>query len=326
MREIGVLPDASQARTLADYLLTLRIETRLIEENDGWAVWVCDEDRVPQAREELDAFRNEPQAPKYSAAVDRASAIREEENQVESDYQRRQTELRRVMAQAGKQPASPPVVTWIVMFVMLAVAVDTQVGQVLKGSRLAHAFFLAPIIVQDESEKGVSYTPSPPHWFDGQPWRLVTPIFLHLGLPHLVMNLLAWHQLGTSFELRRGSLRLVLFTLASAVASNIPQYYLGHLWDYLVEEKQLHPNPLSGGISGVCFGLFGYMWVKSRLDPDAGFVVTPNQVILMIGWYFLCFTGLLGSIGNVAHTAGLLFGMLVAAAPVAWRKWRHHES
>ncbi len=60
MREIGTLPDAFQARTLADYLLTLRIEARVEQGTDGYALWVCDEDRVARARQELDAFRQNP--------------------------------------------------------------------------------------------------------------------------------------------------------------------------------------------------------------------------------------------------------------------------
>ena len=72
MRQIGVLPDAFQARSLADYLLTLRIETQLIQEPTGWAIWVCDEDRVAQARAEFDTFQETPTDGRYVAkSIDR---------------------------------------------------------------------------------------------------------------------------------------------------------------------------------------------------------------------------------------------------------------
>src|SRR5262249_11477009 len=60
MRQIGTLPDARDARALADYLAGLSIETRLIQASGGWEVWVCDEDKVPRAREEYQAFLSNP--------------------------------------------------------------------------------------------------------------------------------------------------------------------------------------------------------------------------------------------------------------------------
>ena len=49
MRQIGTIADETDARTFADYLLTLGITTRLDPLPDGWAVWVHKEDLVPQA-------------------------------------------------------------------------------------------------------------------------------------------------------------------------------------------------------------------------------------------------------------------------------------
>src|SRR5436190_9170327 len=60
MRQIGTLPDARDARAIADYLAGLSIEARLVESPGGWELWVCDEDKVPRAREEYHAFLSIP--------------------------------------------------------------------------------------------------------------------------------------------------------------------------------------------------------------------------------------------------------------------------
>src|SRR5947208_2502890 len=60
MRQIGTLPDAQDARAIAGYLAGLSIEARLVQSPGGWELWVCDEDKVPRAREEYQAFLSNP--------------------------------------------------------------------------------------------------------------------------------------------------------------------------------------------------------------------------------------------------------------------------
>src|SRR5438105_12516756 len=60
MRQIGTLPDARDARAIADYLAGISIEARLVQSPGGWELWVCDEDKVPRAREEFQAFLSNP--------------------------------------------------------------------------------------------------------------------------------------------------------------------------------------------------------------------------------------------------------------------------
>src|SRR2546430_12684963 len=65
MRQIGTLPDARDARALADYLAGLSIEARLVQSAGGWELWVCDEDKVPRAREEYQAFLSNPRDERF---------------------------------------------------------------------------------------------------------------------------------------------------------------------------------------------------------------------------------------------------------------------
>ena len=145
----------------------------------------------------------------------------------------------------------------------------------------------------------------------GEVWRLVTPIFIHFGFLHILFNMMWLRELGTAIEFRRGSLRFVLFVLAIAVSSNLGQYTVNRI----MEEG----GPNFGGMSGVVYGMFGYIWMKSHFDPASGFFIPRNLVIMMIGWFFLCMTGFVGPIANTAHAVGLCGGMLTGYLPTLWR-------
>lgn len=131
----------------------------------------------------------------------------------------------------------------------------------------------------------------------GQVWRLITPIFIHFGVAHLLFNMMATWDLGRVIEANKGSLFFVIFVLVTGVASNIVQYLFTD-------------SPFFGGMSGVLYGLFGYIWIQGRTNRNFGLVLNQNVVMMMLGWYVLCWTGLLGPVANWAHTAGLLTGAI----------------
>ena len=70
MRQIGTVPKRLDVKVLADYLLTLGMKTRVDEEADGWIVWIYHEDHFTRAREELQAYLNGPDDPRYQKAGD----------------------------------------------------------------------------------------------------------------------------------------------------------------------------------------------------------------------------------------------------------------
>ena len=158
----------------------------------------------------------------------------------------------------------------------------------------------------------------------GEVWRLITPIFIHFGLFHLVMNMQALYVLGGAIEERKGTLYLALLVFAVAIASNVLQYSWPQIMQYLGASSLAAstPNPLFGGISGVVFGLFGYVWMKSWYDPRDGMVLPSSSIFVCMLFYTLCvlrdlppFEASLGSVlphvANTAHTVGLAMGVVV---------------
>jgi GlpG protein len=317
MRQLTTLPTAAAARTLADYLLTQKIDTRLLPEEGGWGVWVCDEDRLPQARQELAEFQNNPSDPRFTRAAGIAEDLRQKERRKEAEYQRRDERFRRSLARVtgGSRPLT---VTLIVACALISLL--SRGGDILQTPWL-NALLINPIHLEEGS---------PPWWYvrllaveHGQVWRLVTPIFIHFGLVHLFFDMTVLYRLGGEVEGRRGPWRLLLLIVAIAVPSNLAQYYLGHLTD----DWKIHPSPLFGGMSGVAYGLLGYVWMKVRYEPDLGLHVQPSTVLWLMIWFFLCasreFQAFTGPVANMAHAGGLLSGILYGVAVPLARHLRH---
>jgi GlpG protein len=143
-----------------------------------------------------------------------------------------------------------------------------------------------------------------PEVFHGQIWRLVTPILMHGSILHILFNMFWLRDLGTLLETRHGSYRFLLLVLATGIGSNLLQYAIAG------------PNFL--GMSGVVYGLLGYIWVQGKLNPAFGFELNSQTVMIMAAWLVLGFTGMLGPIANWAHLGGLIMGAGIGAI-AAWQ-------
>ena len=97
-------------------------------------------------------------------------------------------------------------------------------------------------------------------------------------------------------EGRQSTGRLGLLVLVIAIVSNLGQFLL------------FHANFC--GMSGVVYGLLGYVWVKSKLDLGSGLFLQSHTVLMMLIWFFLCFTPLIPRIANGAHAVGLALGIV----------------
>ncbi|MDO7902905.1 rhomboid family intramembrane serine protease [Pseudomonas sp. K1(2024)] len=137
---------------------------------------------------------------------------------------------------------------------------------------------------------------------EGQWWRLISPIFVHFGVLHLLMNGMWYWELGRRIELRQGPWTLLALTLVFGGVSNLAQHVIDG------------PN-LFGGLSGVLYGLLGYLWLYQRLAPHPLFELPRGVLAMMLIWLVVCLSGVVGQLGfgqiaNAAHVGGLLIGCL----------------
>lgn len=161
---------------------------------------------------------------------------------------------------------------------------------------LCAAIFLTPWIMGNGVYSALMF----PHSLSGlsaQPWRLVTPMLLHFSLLHILFNLLWWADLGRLIERFQSSGQLLMVTLVTSSVANVAQF--------------LTSGPAFGGLSGVVYGLLGYLWIYGRLNPGAGYALRREIVIFMLAWMMICFVGLSDVVANAAHLAGLVSGCIL---------------
>lgn len=142
----------------------------------------------------------------------------------------------------------------------------------------------------------------------GQPWRLLTSLFVHAGFSHLLLNLCSLWLLGLLVEDRVGPLRLLLVYLACGVGGS-----LASLWWHTTGINSV-------GASGAIFGLYGLLLV---LLVGKKLVLNKSDRRAMLGLVLYLvlsnlLSGLTGNIDNAAHLGGLLTGLLVAGPVAAW--------
>ena len=277
MRILHTFDEETPARVFGDALYVEGIETSLRETRDErWALWVHDETHLERAEALLAEFEANPDAPIFQARRQEAKAHRKAEAEREKKSRHRVMKARETL-QRGQQPG------YVTLFL-----VASSVGLFfLTRARPEIANALVPLNgygVGDVLQRTL---------FSGQVWRLVTPILLHGGILHLAFNCLWLWDLGRVVERAHGSLRLALMTLVFGVSGIVLQL----VWS----------GALAVGLSGVVYGLLGYLYVRGRYDPTFPYALHRSTMIWMMVWYLFGFTGFF-PIANGAHTAGLVLG------------------
>lgn len=283
MRPIGQLETEEQAQTFADYLFVHHIEGQVEpDKRGGFSIWVVDEDRVEEARALLSRFRSMPDAEEFFQAS-RAADERRREAQREAKEVKKK--LRRPGAFAWRLGGGG--LTTVLLSVSIVVALLTQLGH----SREWVAWFLiSNRLLLDPARFWQSLT----EIAQGQVWRLFTPIFVHFSLLHLVFNLLWLKDLGGIMEAKIGTARFAAAVILIALVSNLSQYVTG--------------GANFGGMSGVVYGVFGYLWMRNKMDFNFGVLISPMASGMLMVFLALGLFGLLGPTANAAHFSGLLVG------------------
>lgn len=295
MRLAGTVADQHDAATLVDYLLTVDIAAKAEQAGEKWQLWILDEDQVQAAKQVLAEFAANPLEAKYQSAAQAAEKIRRAEREKVRAAKRNMINLSGAAAHSrGRRP-----VTMMLLAACAVVFAMTDFGNFDTKRGVMTKLMMSGFVSTDGR-------PVLPEFEAGQFWRIFTPMLLHMSIMHFVFNMVWLVEFGTQIENRAGSVAFALIILATDLATNFSQF----LWD----------GPTFGGMSGVNYGLFGFIWMKSYYEPWKGYLISQNTILLQVAWLFACMTGYLGSVANAGHVGGLAAGALIGYAPTLYRR------
>ena len=286
MRTIGKLASETAAARFSDFLYVRGIENQFEPEDDGtFSLWVHDDTQMSAASDMLATFRANPEATNFAAGSDAEKKRRAE---AEADRSRKSKVISAERLSYERNFQAIPYFTYLLIVVSVAVAIYSKLGDDVLSIR---QFFIVDLL----PDRDPPWLPALAEVRAGQLWRLFTPIFIHFGLPHILFNMMWLKDLGGLIESRLGTGYLIALVILSAGMSNLAQY----VW----------ADPIFGGMSGVVYALFGFLWIRGKCDRSAGWQINPQAVYWMIGWFVICIVGIIPHVANAAHAAGLLVGM-----------------
>ena len=184
---------------------------------------------------------------------------------------------------------------------MMIVTAGVFLLQMVVGYRIHFYLGLVPILV----------------WKKFFLWQLVTYLFLHGGLSHLLFNLLALWMFGGELENFWGSRRFLFYFFFCGVGAG--------LCTVLVSPYQMIPVV---GASGAIYGLllaFGWLFPNRPIFIYFLFPIPAKYFVIIFGFLeFLYFSrgGTGGGISHITHLGGLLFGFFYMVYPTIRQRLR----
>jgi len=360
MRELTSLRDEKQAGHLASFLAVQGIESKLDQDDGGeWVIWYHNDDDRDKAIAILEEFQQNPDDAKYANAERKVRHVLVEASRLQEERLKAQERQRKRASGSWwhRYPATYIMIGLCIVIVAVCTQwnpvkpddhgmpkfcnrTDSRVLSLLKMSNESSntAYWkrygmelqaMGAQIIEDQNGIPVKViNATMPELTDvetkqihlrsaipallaltrtGEIWRFMTPAFIHLSLIHIAMNMMAFRNLGCGVEYIRGTGRYLMLCLILAVTSSAVQF----LWD----------GPGFGGMSGVLFGLVGYIWIKGKTRPQQPLSLSSRGIVFALFWLILCMTGALGNIANGAHVGGFLVGMLCGAREAVWQKF-----
>lgn len=132
----------------------------------------------------------------------------------------------------------------------------------------------------------------------GEWWRLVTPMFLHIGFTHILMNMITLYFVGMQIEAAFGHTRFLVLFLVAGVGGNVASFCFS--------------NSLSAGASTAIFGLFGAFMMLGESFWQNPVIRQLTQTFLAFVVMNILFDLFAPGIDLAGHLGGLAAGFLVA--------------
>ncbi|WP_247729580.1 rhomboid family intramembrane serine protease [Halovivax limisalsi] len=154
---------------------------------------------------------------------------------------------------------------------------------------------------------------------DVNPWTVVTSVYAHKNLSHLLSNAIALVLFGWPVARSTTRARFHAFFVATGAVAGVSQIVLT---DVLASAPLIPATPTAGvvGASGAVFALMGYLLASNRLSAGvAGLVDVPRWMVAVlfvaVAIVLTVATGAPG-VALVAHFTGLLIGLVAGSRRV----------
>ena len=141
---------------------------------------------------------------------------------------------------------------------------------------------------------GAKYSP---YILAGEWWRFFTPIVVHIGFMHLLMNSLSLYFIGTEVERLFGNIRFLIIYLVAGFGGSLASLII--------------TPSVSAGASGAIFGCFGALLYFGIIYPKLFFRTMGMNIIILIA-INLGYGFSVSGIDNAGHIGGLIGGFLAA--------------
>ncbi|GAD90979.1 rhomboid protease GlpG [Vibrio halioticoli NBRC 102217] len=266
------------AQAFIDYMASQQVTLSQVGEGDGqFAIWLHDENALPEVQQELELFLKDPNHKKYQAASWHMAETRTQKFSYSTP-----SFLQMIKAKAGPMT-----------LLIMAISILIYGLRILGMQQQVFSWLHFPAVSEQQ-------------W---QVWRYFSHALLHFSVLHITFNLLWWWQLGGDIEQKLGRARLTKIFLFSALISGCAQYWIdganfgglsgvvyalvGYIWVVSVRAPQLGldiPKPILG---------FMLVWlVLGFVQPFMAIANTAHLAGLVAG----CVLGGLDSINRTKST------------------------
>ncbi|MCP4413237.1 MAG: rhomboid family intramembrane serine protease, partial [Gammaproteobacteria bacterium] len=227
---IGHLNNQRAAQAFCDYLKSKGINAWNEGENNQYIVHISDKQAEDFASTELRDFLQAPSNKKYLDA-----SWNEGDSNISiasfGTGQSSNNSFSQFLSRTG-------IMTRTLVLISILITLITNFGENIQITKY--------LLIADITH----YQGSLAEIFSGQIWRLLTPVFLHFMVIHILFNMMWLWDLGGLVEKRQSALFLLFFVVSIGIMSNVIQF--------------LASGPAFGGMSGVVYGLLGYTWIRSQ--------------------------------------------------------------
>ena len=183
----------------------------------------------------------------------------------------------------------------IIINVLCFLYLELQGSTENAGFMLAHGAMFAPLVVDH-----------------GQYYRLVTSVFMHFGVSHLMNNMLVLFVLGDNLERAMGHVKYLIFYLLCGVGANLVSMTVNLMMGSL---------SVGAGASGAIFGVVGGLVYAVGVNRGRLEDLTSRQLgVMILLTLYHGFTSM--NIDNAAHIGGLAAGILLGI--LLYRKPRRY--